>query len=83
MIQSWENLVTGGRTDGETDEQTKKSDFIGRSPTNVDQHNEDRIISLGVQTNYTLHDIFSLLRSHYVADFIKKLELLLMVVCFT
>ena len=36
MIQSWENLVTGGRTDGETDEQTKKSDFIGRSPTNVD-----------------------------------------------
>ena len=26
----------GGRTDEETDEQTNKSDFIGRSPTNVD-----------------------------------------------
>ena len=26
----------GERTDEETDEQTNKSDFIGRSPTNVD-----------------------------------------------
>ena len=31
MIQFWENLVTDGRTDGQTDE----SDFIGRCPTNV------------------------------------------------
>ena len=33
MIQLWENLVTDGRTDGQTDE----SDFIGRCPTNVER----------------------------------------------
>ena len=33
MIQSWENLVTDGRTDRQTDE----SDFIGRCPTNVER----------------------------------------------
>ena len=33
MIQSWESLVTDGRTD----EQTDDSDFIGRSPTNVER----------------------------------------------
>ena len=33
MIQSWENLVTDGRTDGQTDE----SDFIGRCPINVER----------------------------------------------
>ena len=33
MIQSRENLVTDGRTDGQTDE----SDFIGRCPTNVER----------------------------------------------
>ena len=33
MIQSWENLVTDGRTDRQTDE----SDFTGRSPTNVER----------------------------------------------
>ena len=39
---------------------------------------------LGIQTNYTLplYFISSLLCSHYVADLIKKLELLLMVVKF-
>ena len=30
MIQSWENLVTNGQTDGQTGE----SDFIGCCPTN-------------------------------------------------
>ena len=33
MIQSWENLVTDGRIDGQID----KSAFIGRSPTNVER----------------------------------------------
>ena len=33
LIQSWQNLVMDGRTDGQTDE----SDFIGRSPTNVER----------------------------------------------
>ena len=33
MIQSWVNLVTDGRTDG----QTYESDFIGRCPTNVER----------------------------------------------
>ena len=33
MIQSWENLVTGRQTDGQTEE----SDFIGRYPTNVER----------------------------------------------
>ena len=33
MIQLWENLVTDGRTDRQTDE----SDFIGRCPTNVER----------------------------------------------
>ena len=32
MIQSWENLVTGGQAD----EQTDKNDFIGRCQTNVE-----------------------------------------------
>ena len=31
MIKSWENLVTDGQTDGQTEE----SDFIGHSPTKV------------------------------------------------
>ena len=31
MIQSWEDLVTDGGTNGKTDE----SDFMGRCPTNV------------------------------------------------
>ena len=35
MIHSWENLVTEGRTDGQTDE----SDFIGRCPTDVERPN--------------------------------------------
>ena len=30
MIQSWENLVTDGRT-------TDENDFIGRCPTNVER----------------------------------------------
>ena len=30
MIQSWENLVTGGRTDGRTDEQTGGRDWFHR-----------------------------------------------------
>ena len=34
MIQSWENLVTDGRADRRTDEE---SDFIGRCPTNVER----------------------------------------------
>ena len=33
MIQSWENLVTDGQTNGQTDE----SNFIGRCPTNVER----------------------------------------------
>ena len=33
-----------------------------------------------VQTNYTLHFIFLLVYSHYIADLIKKLELCLMIV---
>ena len=37
MIQSWENLVTDGRTDERTDGQTDESDFIGRCPTNVER----------------------------------------------
>ena len=37
MIQSWENLVTDGRTDGRTDGQTDESDFIGRCQTNVER----------------------------------------------
>ena len=36
MIQSWENLVTDGRTDGQTDE----SDFVGRCLTNVKRPKE-------------------------------------------
>ena len=42
MIQSWENLVTDGRTtdgriDGRTDGQTDESDFTGRCPTDVER----------------------------------------------
>ena len=32
MIQSWQNLVMEGRTDGQTE-----SDFIGRCSTNVER----------------------------------------------
>ena len=32
MIQSWENLVTDGQTDGQAGE----SDFLGRCSTNVE-----------------------------------------------
>ena len=37
MIQSRENLVMNGRTDGQTDVQTGESDFIGRCLTNVER----------------------------------------------
>ena len=37
MTQSWENLVTDGRTDGRTERQTVESDFIGRCPTDVER----------------------------------------------
>ena len=41
MIQSWENLVAVGWTDGRTKEQavgqTDKNDFIGRCPINVER----------------------------------------------
>ena len=41
MIQSWENLVTNGRTDmnmdRETNRQPDESDFIGLCPTNVER----------------------------------------------
>ena len=33
MIQSWQNLVTDGRTDRQIDE----SDFTGRCPTNIER----------------------------------------------
>ena len=50
------------------------------SPTRL-QHNDDPILSLGIQTNYTLQlfIIFSLLCSQYVVDLIKKQELRLTV----
>ena len=35
IIQSWENVVTDGRTD--TGRYTDESDFIGRCPTNVER----------------------------------------------
>ena len=41
MIQSWENVVT----DGQTDRQTDKSDFIGRYPTNVENKNKTRSVN--------------------------------------
>ena len=37
MIQSWENLVTDGRTDKRTEGQKNESDFIGCCPTNVER----------------------------------------------
>ena len=37
MMQSWENLVTDGRTDGQADKQMDESDFRGRSPTNIER----------------------------------------------
>ena len=37
MTQSWENLVTDGRTDAQRDKQTVESDFIGRCPTDVER----------------------------------------------
>ena len=37
MIQSWENLVTDGRTNRQRDGQADESDFIGRCPTNVER----------------------------------------------
>ena len=36
LIQSWENLVTERRTDGQTDKQMDESDFIGRILSNVE-----------------------------------------------
>ena len=42
MIQSWENLVT----DGWADRQTDKSDFIGR-PTNVERPKRNYSSSYG------------------------------------
>ena len=42
MIQSWENLVT----DGWADRQTDKSDFIGR-PTNVERPKRNNSLSYG------------------------------------
>ena len=53
MIQSWENLVTDGRTDSLTNRQTDKSDFIGRCPTNV----EDPIKSY--RLNSTTYESFT------------------------
>ena len=37
MMQSWENLVTDGRTDGQADKQMDESDFRGHSPTNIER----------------------------------------------
>ena len=37
MMQSWENLVTDRRTDGQADKQMDESDFRGRSPTNIER----------------------------------------------
>ena len=39
MIQSWENLLTYGRTDRQRDE----SDFIGRCPTKVERPKKDKV----------------------------------------
>ena len=36
MIQSWENLVMEGQTDGRMEGQTDESDFMGRCPINVE-----------------------------------------------
>ena len=49
MIQSWENLVTDGRTDARTDE----SDFIGGCPTNVERpiSETETKISLAIPIN--------------------------------
>ena len=38
MIQSSENLVTDGRTDGQAD----SSDFIGRCPTNLERPKQNK-----------------------------------------
>ena len=35
--QSWENLVTDGRTHRRTDRQTDENDFIGHCPTKVER----------------------------------------------
>ena len=47
MIQSWENLVTDGRRDGQKDRgtegQTDESDFIWRCPTNVERPKNSNI----------------------------------------
>ena len=37
MIQSWENLLTDGQSDGRTNGQTNESAFTGRCPTNVER----------------------------------------------
>ena len=39
MIESWENLVTNGRTDRVTDE----TDLIGRCPNNVERPKYENI----------------------------------------
>ena len=54
MIQSWENLVTDGRTDGQTDE----SDFIRRCPTNVAHP------TLTIKTDNQLLQLHSMLIIH-------------------
>ena len=41
MIQSSENLVTDGRTDG----QANDSDFIGRCPTNLERPKQNKWIN--------------------------------------
>ena len=37
MIQSWENIVTDGQTDGQTDRLADENDFTGRCSTNVER----------------------------------------------
>ena len=57
MIQSWENLVTDGRTDrgtdGQTDRQTDESNFIGRCPINVERPIWRVVIKVGLLHLYS------------------------------
>ena len=45
MIQFWENLVTDGRTDGQTGGQMDENDFIGRCLTNIKRPKSEGFIS--------------------------------------
>ena len=51
MIQFWENFVTYGRTNGNKDRQTDKSDFIGPCPTNVERPQVDAQLEEGQREN--------------------------------